>query len=62
MLLNLKSILATGIIMLGFLYYIVFLQKKKKGTEKEFRYKVIFTVLFYLLMIPILFSLLGYWE
>ncbi len=54
--LDLISILAIGVMVLGISYYVVYLQKKKYGKENESRYKIIFTVLFFLLMVPILFS------
>lgn len=57
--LDLISILAIGVILLGITYYVVYLQKKKSGKENESGYRIIFTILFLLFMIPLSFLFFG---
>lgn len=50
------TFLSISLIIVSIAYLFVYTQKRKKNTQKDMGYKVIFLIIFLLLSIPIVFS------
>lgn len=53
---TIQTILYILLIILGFVYLIVYLQKKKNNTHKDIMYKLVYIAVFLLIVTPLFFA------